>query len=429
MRTGMENVRPLGLPRGGWRWLVHTGAALLGLVMFLSLGNGQALATPSGGNWVGTYGHEGYDLGGWDGGSSDLVETPGASLTLQQGSRYVWEFTSTDERALEDPEGSTREAAAYYDANKIILQLSFTKAYTGELHLYAVDWTGTTRRETISVGEHVSELNESFHEGAWVSVPIEVSAGGSVTIDVTRTGGSNAVLSGVFLGGSGSPPSLLKPSSSPKGNWVGTYGHEGYDLGGSDNGSNDLVETPEASLKLKQGSRYVWEFTSTDERALEDPEGSTREAATYYDPTELVLQLSFTKAYTGELHLYAVDWTGTTRREAISVAGQTAVLSTSFHEGAWVSVPVEVSAGGSVTINVTLIGGPGSAVLSGVFLGGSGSPPSLLKPSSSPKGNWVGTYGHEGYDLGGGQRLQRPRLKPRGLAYAAAGQPLCVGIH
>ena len=227
----------------------------------------------------------------------------------------MWEFTSTDERALEDPEGSTREAATYYDPTELVLQLSFAKAYTGELHLYAVDWDGTSRREAISVAGQTARLSTSFHEGAWVSVPIEVSAGGSVPISVTHIGGSGSVvLSGVFLGGSGSPPSLLKPSSSPKGNWVGTYGHEGYDLGGWENGSGDHWDIPGASLALEQGSRYVWEATTTDERALTGPKGSTREAATYYDPTELVLQLSFAKAYTGELHLYAVDWDGTSRR-------------------------------------------------------------------------------------------------------------------
>ena len=41
------------------------------------------------------------------------------------------------------------------------------------------------------------------------------------------------------------------------------------------------------------------------------------------------------------------------------------------------SVPIEVSAGGSVPISVTHIGGSGSVVLSGAFLGGAGTPPSI----------------------------------------------------
>jgi hypothetical protein len=93
-----------------------------------------------------------------------------------------------------------REAATYYDPSEIRLRLSFTSAYKGELHLYALDWDSTARRESISVAEQTAYLSSSFHEGAWVSVPIEVAAGGSVTITVKRIAGANAVLSGVFLG-------------------------------------------------------------------------------------------------------------------------------------------------------------------------------------------------------------------------------------
>jgi len=36
--------------------------------------------------------------------------------------------------------------------------------------------------------------------GAWINVPINVAAGSTVTVTVTRTAGLNAVLSGIFLG-------------------------------------------------------------------------------------------------------------------------------------------------------------------------------------------------------------------------------------
>ena len=56
------------------------------------------------------------------------------------------------------------------------------------------------------------------------------------------------------------------------------------------------------------------------------PGASTRSASTYYDPNQLRLNLKFNAAYTGNLHLYAVDWDSTARRELISVGGQTATL-------------------------------------------------------------------------------------------------------
>ena len=65
-----------------------------------------------------------------------------------------------------------------------------------------------------------------------------------------------------------------------------------------------------------------------------------REAATYYDPNQIQLQLSFNAAYSGNLHLYAVDWDSQGRREIITVNGQSAVLSSDFTSGAWVSFPI-----------------------------------------------------------------------------------------
>ena len=109
-----------------------------------------------------------------------------------------------------------------------------------------------------------------FNEGAWVSFPINVAAGGTVTITVDRTAGANAVLSGIFLGDAGSPPAMTV-SSAPEGNWVGTYGTTEYDLLAF-NGSSDEASLSNASVSIDQGSRYTWAPSTTEERALQNPE-------------------------------------------------------------------------------------------------------------------------------------------------------------
>jgi hypothetical protein len=68
------------------------------------------------------------------------------------------------------------------------------------------------------------------------------------------------------------------------------------------------------------------------------------------------------------LRLYAVDWDSTVRRELVSVDGQTAVLSSNFNQGAWVTFPISVAAGETVPIVVDRTAGA-NAVLSGIFLG------------------------------------------------------------
>jgi acid phosphatase len=322
------------------------------------------------GSWSGTFGFRGYDLAGWNG-SSDAVSLPAAvsSLTLAQGHRWVWSQSTTAVRVLQGPDQSVRRAATYYDPNEVKVVLSFSTAWSANVHLYAVDFDQAGRRESITVGGQTTNLSSDFSQGAWVTVPVSVpSGGGSVTITVDRTAGPNAVLSGIFLGGGGRPLSATW-GQAPQGSWSGTLGSRGYDLAGW-NGSSDAVSLPAAvsSLTLAQGDRWGWSQSTTDVRALQSPDQSVRRAATYYDPNEVKVVLSFSTAWSGNLSLYAVDFDHAGRRESITVGGQTINLSSDFSQGAWVTVPVSVPSGGSITIRVDRAAGP-NAVLSGIFFG------------------------------------------------------------
>lgn len=329
------------------------------------------------GNWVGTYGADGYVLGAWTP-SGDLVSLRGgASITLTQGQRFIWADPTTDVRALQSPDQSTRKAATWYDGSQLSLTLTFPKGYSGNAHLYAVDWDSTTRTENVDVTDDLGEMSQamdtSFHQGAWLTFPIEAAAGHTVTISVSRTGGANAVLSGIFLG-----------ETSPQGNWVGSYGSHGYVLGAW-NGSEDLAVLPDATMQLTQGQRFVWADPTTDVRALQSPDQSTRKAATWFDNDKVVASLAFPSGYAGNLHLYAVDWDSVLRQETVAVTDDTGTLSevldTSFSQGVWLTFPIQAAAGNSVTITVTRTAGA-NAVLSGVFLGDEGTPPT---PVTAPK--------------------------------------------
>jgi hypothetical protein len=156
------------------------------------------------GTWVGTYGKDGYALLAWNGTSGDLVSLKPATLTLDQATRWTWRTSSTLAQDLQSPDAATRRATCVFDNNQLRLHLTFTTAYTGTLHLYALDASTTARREVITVndgnGPQVANLNSSFNLGAWVSPAINVPAGGTVTITIDHLAGYNAVLSGLFLG-------------------------------------------------------------------------------------------------------------------------------------------------------------------------------------------------------------------------------------
>src|SRR5438552_13165423 len=86
------------------------------------------------------------------------------------------------------PDTSTRHAATIYDANQVRLHLSFSTAHNGTIHIYVVDWDAIGRRETITVndgsGPQTANITIDFSQSAWVNVPINVAAGGNVTVTV-----------------------------------------------------------------------------------------------------------------------------------------------------------------------------------------------------------------------------------------------------
>jgi len=153
---------------------------------------------------VGAYGADGYALLAWNK-TSDVVVMPRATLTMDQGRRFRWAASSTSVRALENATQTERRPAQWLDNVSLRLHLTFTSAYSGVLHLYAIDWDGVTRRQILYVddghGLQSVNLNTAFHDGAWMSFPITVTAGGTVTIRADRVAGQ-ATLSGIFLGGS-----------------------------------------------------------------------------------------------------------------------------------------------------------------------------------------------------------------------------------
>ena len=163
---------------------------------------------------MGSYGTQGYVIAAWNQGTSDLVVLPsGVTYTLEQGSRVGtgWPQPTTDVRALENGTETQRRAGAWAHANQVRIRLTFTGGYSGTLHLYAVDWASTTRREdvTVEVGAvpRTAQLTTSFNAGAWLHYPVAVPAGGSIVIRIESTakGKNTAVLSGLFLGGPGAP--------------------------------------------------------------------------------------------------------------------------------------------------------------------------------------------------------------------------------
>src|SRR5436309_1392813 len=138
--------------------------------------------------------------------------------------------------------GSAPELNFLAPPNTVVYTLSVRAA------LPILDWDAIGRRETITVndgsGPQTANITTDFSQGAWVNVPINVAAGGNVTVTVARTAGINAVASGIFLGGAAAapaPPTGLSASAvnaSQIGlSWTASSGATSYKIQRSPDGS------------------------------------------------------------------------------------------------------------------------------------------------------------------------------------------------
>ena len=105
-------------------------------------------------------------------------------------------------RALQISSGSsTRIASTYYSATSFTINVNLTDGNAHRIALYLLDWDTTARGETISILDGATnavldtETFSSFHNGEYAAWTVQ----GNVIVKVTKTGGSNAVVSGFFF--------------------------------------------------------------------------------------------------------------------------------------------------------------------------------------------------------------------------------------
>jgi predicted lactoylglutathione lyase len=316
------------------------------------------------GAWTGKYGANGYII------ANDASELPAyATVSLTGETAYTWAASTTDPRALQTASGaSTRIASAYYSSSSCAINVNLTDGKTHRIALYLVDWDSTTRAESISIVDGNTgalldtESYSSFHNGEYAAWNVQ----GDVIIKVIRTGGSNAVVSGIFFDPPAAPAvaAYVGLDTSTEGTWTGVYGSKGYVI------ANDANDPPAyAAVSLTGDTSYSWDASTSDVRALQTSSGAaTRIASTYYSETSETIDLNLTDGNTHKISLYLLDWDSDARAETITIRDATSnvVLSTeafsSFHTGEY----AEWNVAGHVLIQLTKTGAA-NAVVSGIF--------------------------------------------------------------
>jgi subtilisin family serine protease len=354
------------------------------------------------GSWKGVYGADGYSI--LENASSDpsyATVTPSGQIDC------TWAGSTTDVRALQKATtGATdRIAACWYAGSQFSVDVNLTDGKTHEVSLYGLDWDSTTRAETVQVVDATTgivldtETLSSFHNGTYLSWNIS----GHIVFKFTNTGPTNAVVSGLFFGGSYSPSAkatFLSSDTTTQGSWKGVYGADGYNiLENASSYPSYATVTPSGQIDC------TWAGSTTDVRALQKATtGATdRIAACWYAGSQFTVDVNLTDGKTHEVSLYALDWDSTTRAETVQVidAATNTVLDTetlsSFHNGTYLSWNIS----GHIVFRFVNTG-PTNAVVSGLFFGGSYSSSAkatFLSSDTTTQGSWKGVYGADGYNI------------------------------
>ena len=248
---------------------------------------------------------------------------------------------------------------------------------------------------------------------------------GTFTVQASVTDGVATIMKSFQVSVGASTASFVGADTSTKGNWIGVYGKQGYNVLGS------TVLNPASATVTPAGQQlYTWATPApTVTQALEvPPSGSTRVAAVWYSPTSFTIDVNVAAGNSYDLELYFLDYDAKGRAETVTLsdANTSVVLNTqtvsNFANGEYLSWAIS----GNVLITITRTAGA-NGVVSGLFFDPLGTVPppppppaataSFLKLDATTKGSWSGTYGAQGYDIVSG-----PTSLPSGDTVTPSGQ-------
>jgi hypothetical protein len=155
------------------------------------------------GNWVSKYGEDGYVI------ANDTSNPPVyANVNFNGATQYTWSASTTDPRGLlKGPSGSNRIASTYYANTSFTVDMNLVDNQPHQVALYCLDFDDN-RAETISILDANSndvldtKSVSNFQNGQYLVWNVQ----GHVLVQVTHTGGLNAVISGLFFATPRNPP-------------------------------------------------------------------------------------------------------------------------------------------------------------------------------------------------------------------------------
>ena len=221
------------------------------------------LDTTTQGNWINTYGNQGYEV--ISGGNSYVNLPAGVTVTPAGETSYTYTTPpNTTTPALEVPGGASRIASVWYSATSFTVDVDVTNGQSYNLELYVLDYNGSNgRSEKVQLSDAVTgtvlntESVSSFSGGDYLDYTIS----GNVLVTITRTAGANAVLNGLFF----DPTSKSTPTitwANPANIVYGTA-LSGTQLDATASVPGTFTYTPALGTVLKAGNNQTLSVTFT----------------------------------------------------------------------------------------------------------------------------------------------------------------------
>jgi hypothetical protein len=175
--------------------LTHTMIVTL-VVSFPPGATFLATDTATQGTWKGVYGADGYAI------ASHASSYPAyAQVSVSGQTEYTWAGSTSDVRALQKPSSGDRIASTWVSPTSFTIDINMVDGNSHRVALYCLDWDKRGRAQTVEVVNALtgavldSKSLSKFSDGKYLVWNLT----GNIRIRITKTGGVNAVVSGIFL--------------------------------------------------------------------------------------------------------------------------------------------------------------------------------------------------------------------------------------
>jgi RHS repeat-associated protein len=208
--TGAGGYRVERSGDGGSNWTT-VGVTPAGVTSYTDPAQSNSPDAVTQGSWRGVYGSDGFVVPG-DPSGNDPTYPSYVTPTFSGQNVFTWDPSPSDPRAPQQASGPGRVASAWYTSSAIGGSFSIdvrpTDGRSHRVSVYALDWDNNGRTERVDLLDDAtgavldSRPLSNFQGGEYLSWWVS----GAVTIRVTNSGPTNAVLSGLFFDGGHTAP-------------------------------------------------------------------------------------------------------------------------------------------------------------------------------------------------------------------------------